>query len=250
MSVVFAASQYASRTANLPSLTAFTICAWGKATSAITANTWRQFLSIGNTSGSQLGFGNDNALATNNWGIVNNATGHVSAGTAPGAGVPFFAAMTVNGTGPTAMIGYYRLGSDPVLAASSTNAGISFTVNAVRVGTSVYDGTDDWLGSAWNVKCWDRVLTLAELQIESYFRRVMFPDSINFHWPLDRATDVNDYSGLARAATLTGSPTTGDGSQGLLKARHKTFFPVTASVPGVLINAQLRALQAVNRMNF
>jgi len=68
------------------------------------------------------------------------------------------------------------------------------------------DSYDEWIDMrVWNVKCWDRVLTAAEILVESFYDAVKFPSSINFHWKLPDTSRVEDSSGNGRGATVGGS---------------------------------------------
>ena len=120
--------------------------------------------------------------------------------------------------------GYMRSSSENALTSQVTDSAInSYTPNALYVLNDQYD---EWFdGVVWNVKCWDRALSAAELLIESYYLAVMFPSSLNFHWHLDRHDQTFDIGGNARAPTVNGSLATQDsGGSGVWQPRRRVFF--------------------------
>lgn len=242
MAVRVTGAQKLTRTANLPTTAGATLCAWMRPRAALGGvGTYKGFLAFGNnstTDGIYLGL--DDGV----WGVTSYDAGAGRSNgtlTAPGTDVWAFLALTINGTGANAVTGYSRLIGVNALSAAQCSGPV-VTMAELAVGSSVYDGTDYADAAFYNVKCWDRVLSSAELLVESHYLRVMFPASLNFHWPLDRHTDTNDYSGNVRNPTVTGTFTTEDGAAGLWVPKRKFFFPIsTGGISGTL-SATLAAL--------
>ena len=187
------------RDANLPSDTAWSIMCWCYPTSYAG---WNFALSVGNTTGSS-GYTSIGHYVGGFWEIGNQTYGAQFTVNPAASTDTACCALTCDGS---TLRGYLRLaGVNSWDAVSCTSAAL--TVNQIRVGTSVFDGTDWFNGDIWNVKCWNRVLTADELLVESYYDTVKFPASINFHWPMYDATNWLgvDRSGNGNHAQ-TGSP--------------------------------------------
>ncbi len=217
-------NSHLTRTANLPTSTAFTICGWSKMvantgnyaaiavveSNLYTAYNYIQLVTLAD--GVSLGL---YATNTSTSGLATLAVGDV-----------FFWALTANGSGAGAVTGYHK-GLNTVGGLSSvTTTGDSFTPGAVFVGSDSWQ--EPFNGSTWNVKCWDRALTAEELLVESAYERVMYPASLNFHWPLSGTSDLNDRSGNGRAATATGTLTTEDNGGQAWAPSSKIFIPAGA----------------------
>lgn len=217
-------NSHLTRTANLPTSTAFTICGWSKMVASTgnyaaiavvesnlyTAYNYIQLVTLAD--GVSLGL---YATNTSTSGLATLAVGDV-----------FFWALTANGSGAGAVTGYHK-GLNTVGGLSSvTTTGDSFTPGAVFVGSDSWQ--EPFNGSTWNVKCWDRALTAEELLVESAYERVMYPASLNFHWPLSGTSDLNDRSGNGRAATATGTLTTEDNGGQAWAPSSKIFIPAGA----------------------
>lgn len=218
-----ASGQYLSRTANLPAIGAYTLMAWCRPASL---PAFAAVLGIGSVSG---GTPNNFIGRTNSdWGIwvQGVANPFASAAYSVAAGDVECVALTCNGTD---VIGYTRKRAANAWTIVTATAQTG-TVDAVRVGNSTYDGTDYWDGRIWNVKVWDRALSAEELLVESFFDRVKFPQSLNFHWPLRSADSYPDLSGNGRTPALTGTPTTEDSA-------FKPWGPAGILVPSVSIPA-------------
>ena len=226
-----AASDYLLRSANLPSSTAFTVCGW--AVMDVDKNTDTTLATL------------ENALtaATSGYYLTTGATGTeliVYSTALPGAsatlismavGTPFFWAMSANGAGAGLLKVSARTVSENSLT-SVTNTSGSFTSAALYIGNEGYGLAKPFDGRHWNVKCWDRALTDAELLVESFFDRVMYPSSLNFHWPLHDVNDTSDRSGNGRDATVGGTLTSGDSISNLWKPSPK-FWTSGVAIPGV-----------------
>ena len=214
-----------TRAANVPTSTSYTCCGWGR---IVTDNNAISIIS--NLEAAALG--DILAFATDSDGTTlsvfwDGGTEFVNV-LDVSTGQDFFWAVTSSGNAAGNKIGYARLSTANALtSAASGSAADGFTAANMSFGCAT-GGALPFNGRIWNVKCWDRVLTAAELLVESYYRRVMYPSSLNFHWPLDRHTDLNDYGGNARAGTAVGTLSTEDGPYGLRMPRRKFFIPAAA----------------------
>jgi hypothetical protein len=222
--------QYLRRTANVNGV--FSLQGWarlevsqagsyraicGVESGATTASSWFQLL----------------IDSSNNFG-PRDGGGLIAFASQPAVGDAFAFALTRSGSGGGTLLGYWRaLNSSVWVTATAGDFSSDPTGGAVFVGSTSYDNPAN--ASFWNVKLWDRVLTPAELLIESFYRKPQFPSSLNFWWPLDRHDDVNDYGGNARAATVGGTLTTNDGAHGLWRPRRKYFLAPAAS--GLTLNS-------------
>jgi hypothetical protein len=230
---------YLRRTTNLPTLSAFTICGWFRV-NTIQAWSTTFCIDMGNISGYFYVQSNSNGLVlypyysnTSNSGTNSNIN-QISSRSLE-VGDVYFVAMTASGYSD--IKAYSRFIDEKVFTSSSGTMGgtANWTVTNLRVGQSVffdYASSDEChMGSYWNVKCWNRVLTSAELLIESYYRRVMFPASLNFHWPLDKINDLKDYGGLGRDPTQTvlNTALSNEDSTGLWHPRNRLI--ILASSP-------------------
>jgi len=123
------------------------------------------------------------------------------------AGTPFAWAVTSTGTGAGQTTGYYRAVGSNVWSSATYGRG-AFVPAALQIGNDQYS---EWFNGRFrDIKCWDRALTADELLVESFYERVKFPTSLNFHWPLRSSTDTGDYSGNGRNPTVGGTLTTED----------------------------------------
>lgn len=195
------------RTANLPDDTAFTICGWAQKIDASSSRHTLCALADAASSwsaGLALTLDNDD-----NDTIVITGDGIGDTNVAAVGSTSFFWALTGSGIAANTFQGHIRLATANSLTTAQGPAGRSaFTPAALLVGYSGYS-PGYWDGRIWNVKCWDRALTTKELLIESFYERVQFPSSLNFHWKLRNTSDTQDYSGNGRTPTLaTGTPVT------------------------------------------
>lgn len=227
-----------SRTANLPSNTSFTACGWSLINSDVGANTLQPLYS-------HLSAGLDGLLlaweggGTELMGITCLIGGASSSTTTfasrPATGTPFFWYTRCSGTGANQLeAGWRAMGSNTWVTAAATMSAAAGAPTLLQLGRVSANST---YANArhWSVKVWNRVLTDAELLIESALRRVMFPSSINFHWPLRNASDTRDLSGNARVPTVNGTPATSDDGY-LAGPRRRIFVPVAAAA-GVTVKS-------------
>lgn len=227
MAVRFGTSGNSSltRTANLPTSTAFTICGWSRF--ATDTNNFACIAAVeSDVSNAADDFyfgttGDGTSLALYSSGV--GAFSSTLVTLAPGD--VFFWAMTASGAGAGSLICYHKALSANALSSVSTS-GRTFTTGAITVGSDSY--ASPYNGRIWEVKCWDRALTPEELLVESAYERVMYPASLNFHWPLSDTSDLNDRSGNGRAATATGTLTTEDNGGQAWAPSSKIFIPAGA----------------------
>lgn len=229
MAVRFDASgDYLARTANLPTSTAFTVCGWFMRRGT-GDGTWETVFGLDNGAAYCLTYCRFDATAgIKGW--TNDSGGAGSTVIAVSNDVPYFVAMVGNGSGATGLTVYARAGASAALSSQSYD-NASFTPSAFRVSQNAAFG--EWANSRmWNVKCWDRALTAAELLVESQYRRVMYPASLNFHWVMDRHDQVFDQSGNGRNPTVGGTLATEDSGFGLWRSRRRVFIPPVAAGGG------------------
>lgn len=223
MAATVSGLQSLGRAANLPSSTSFTFCAWVRVNGTGTVFSLE---SAGGADGLYLyfsaGVGHVGELA-----IYAGST--VLSGIAPSAGDRIFLAFCNSGSGAGNCTAYYRQDSANALISWSAS-GRSFTPATLYVGNDY--GGFSLSGDLWNVKAWDRVLSADELLVESYYRRPVFPSSLNFWWPLDNHTDTKDYGGNGRDATVTGTLATAPSAGGLWMPRRRSILlPGSAPAP-------------------
>lgn len=222
-----------TRSSSLPSNTAFTICGWSRIISDTGAVpqplVWA--LDAGNTDGySLLWDGGDNNMYLVAYDAA-AAVSNVALGSRPGTGVDFFWYIACSGNGAGQQKGGWRA------AGSST-----YVTTTGQIASTIAAVTNIWFGGlfstyyadkrVWNLKVWDRALTDAELDVESYFERVMFPANINAHWRLRNTTEVVDRSGNGRNLTTAGSLTTEDEYR-LWTPSKRGVYALHAAGPGV-----------------
>lgn len=195
-------SQSLTRTANLPSSTAFTALGYfaqrgtqsasGANLFAVSASAFSNYMYIGYNS-------TNISLVT--------PTGNTTIIAAPATDTWFFFAITNAGTGATDLKGYYAALGDTALTTAS-RTGRSFTVATI--------GCSDNSAGLWtngdfaNPRVYDAVLTQAELENE---RQSLLPTrtaNINLWTPTIDSTLANcvlDMSGNGRNWTSAGTPT-------------------------------------------
>lgn len=222
-------TQDLKRTANLPDDIAFTLCGWARL--SVDANAFCGLASIDSGSNpSQYITLETDADGTSLHVVTDGATAGALASLT--VGTDFFWAVSSSGTAAANTVAYYRTASaNTFTTANPTGTRAAMTpAQVVVMGSGFGDAFGErFNGAVWNVKCWDRVLTAAELLIESYYERVKFPASLNFQWLLPNTSNVTDSSGNARSATVTGTLSTEDSHFGLWKPRRRIIFPPGAS---------------------
>ena len=201
--VVNASGEGASRTASLPSSSAFTACGWVKTTERASANQFIFTIEDGVSSWMSLGYGNSASTVLQ---IDSDAgTPDVGGGAYNGHGVWMFWALR-RGGGGTLYARAFRLGTDSVFATASV-AESSFTPTAMYVGT---DSLNNWSDSKHAaVKVWDAELTDDELYLEMWSYRPRRWASLHLWTPLFGA--LTDYSGAGKAWTSMGTASYDDG---------------------------------------
>lgn len=223
MAAKFNSSSF-SRSANLPSIgtSSFTVCGFAK----YNGNTGTYGMIFDLDDGSswlQLGMGSSG----NTLQLFSAFSGESSALATLSVGDIFFWAVSCQ-PGANGITAYYKpLNSNTFSSVNGTASNYTPTI--------LYIGNDPWSelfnGSVWNVKFWDRVLTAAELQIESSHRLVQFTSGLNFHWPMSTGSDVYDISGNGRNATVNGVVNTEDIGVKLWNQRQISFIPTVVSSP-------------------
>jgi hypothetical protein len=215
-----ATGDYLRRTANLPASGIGTICGWGRVTTAPAS--FCCLTSIEQTgifAGVFMFMDSSGAIST-----YGSTPDSVSSDIATiGVGTPFFWALTNAGAGAGNTIGYVRAFNVNTLSSQTLGGTTLATPNQLNVGNDSFG--DNFNGRMQNVKAWDRVLTASELLVESFYKRPMYPGSINFWWELHGSGDIADRSGNGRDATAGGTLTTEDSFVNLWVPRRKIFLP-------------------------
>lgn len=213
MSVRFDAnSDTLSRTTDLPSQSAYTVCGWARVT-ARRSSMWETICTMGESATdandhTQLLFRADDAGQFS----LNSAGGFTNFASSPAVGEWFFWALRMEGTGAGQVTGYWRgLNASSFVTVASSQT--SFTPAHIGVGSNTW--VDEWLnGRIAAVKAWNAVLTAAELEREMLSYRAVRRADLYLETPLVAATvadNVTDFSGNARNWTIGGTLTVEDG---------------------------------------
>ncbi len=229
-----AAGDSLSRTTSPPNIRAFTVCGWAYVISdgGAVAQPLVAMLDGTLADGCVLywdnGFGNFEVIVADAGGIFDNVV--VSA--SPTTGTPFFWFMSCSGNGTGTVTGAFTTASQ-----NSQTTGTADMGDAVADNTSItfadVASAQSLDARLWNIKAWDRALSLEEVLIESFYKRKQFPASTNFHWEADRHDALFDISGNGRNPTTGGTLTTEDGEYGLWTAEPLQIF-VPAGVAATL----------------
>lgn len=223
-----------SRTTSPPNVRAFTVCGWANAIvdNGAVAQLLVAMLDAGFTDGIALywdnGFGNFEVIVADGGAIFDNAV--VSA--SPATGTPFAWFVSCSGNGTNTVTAGYRLASDNTWTTGTADMNAVVADNTAINFASVAGG-QDFNGRLWNIKAWDRALSLQEVLIESFYERVQFPASLNFHWLAYRHDALFDISGNGRNPTTGGTLTTEDGEYGLWRADPMQLIYTAAGVSQV-----------------
>lgn len=232
-----------SRSTSPPSTAGYTVCGWASLTND--RNNYQILSSVDNGTSQYAEIGTE--LDGTTLYIFNHGAAGASLGTIT-LNAPFFWAQTVNGSGAGNHVGYARGAGQSSLTSTSQSGVAAIASQTFWVGRDGFDsGAYFWDGRIWNVKVWDRVLTPAELLIESFYFNIKFPTSAHLHWPLHHSSYTNDISGNARSATVSGTLTTEDSSHGLWVPRRKIFLPPeVAGVTGTFARTETNDTMSAN----
>lgn len=185
-----------SLSSNLPSITGFTLMGWlyrvvdrGAVETPFaygaTASSNYYGLSIDSSAGDPFNMWNG---STNQFGTVNTVLAQW-----------YHAAMVVSGTGAGQVAWYIDGAAQPTMAGNG-----SVTATKLWIGN---DRDSEWLnGRAAAVKCWNAVLSAAEISAEMGTVQAVRKANIVGVWPLDvMATATRDYSGNGNTLTAAGA---------------------------------------------
>lgn len=217
-----------NRTANLPPNGSFTYMMWAVIDNEQTGVYQPYLWALDATSQQGYACGVINGIfdiECYNGGVVASSS---SVASRPTAGQAACVYIRCSGTGAGLINSGYRLATSNAFVSSGTA-----TLGSLNVMTQLYMGGlfgVYWMdGRKWNIKAWDRALSDAEILVESYFKRVMYPASLNFYLPLPNASDTADRSGNGRNPTVVGTLTTGDTIANLWRPSRKIFLPLAAA---------------------
>lgn len=193
------------RTANLPDESAFTMCGW----SYVVADRGASYQALGGIEGSG---GTWNILywegGTSDAMAISSGAAEASFASRPATGTWFFWAVTSTTAAAGSLIGYWSAANSNTFNTQSTT-GQASTVNRLTVGN---DTALSWLSGRFQyVKCWDAVLTQAELEQEKWSATPKRFANLNFWWPARNSAETQDWGNNKRNATATGTLTTEDG---------------------------------------
>lgn len=229
-----AAGDALSRSTSPPNVRAFTVCGWAYALVDSGANPQPIFamLDAGFTDGVILYWDNifnETSITVANGGAVFDAT---VIATSPATGTPFFWFASCAGNGTNAITAGIRTASANTLTTAQADMDAAIADNTAIYFADIAS-SQSFNGRLWNIKAWDRALSLEEVLIESFYERMQFPASRNFHWQMYRHDALFDISGNGRNPTTGGTLTTEDGEYGLWTAEPLQIF-VPAAVAATL----------------
>ncbi len=213
-----AAGDALSRSTSPPNVRAFTVCGWAYALVDSGANPQPIFAMLDGTLQDGVILYWDNtfneiSITVANGGAVFDAT---VIATSPATGTPFFWFATCGGNGVNAVTAGIRTVSANTLTTAQADMDAAIADNTSITFADIASA-QSFDGRLWNIKAWDRELSQAEILAESFYEKVQFPASLNFHWPLHRHDALVDWSGNGRTPTTGGTLTTEDGEYGLWK---------------------------------
>jgi hypothetical protein len=222
-----AAADQLSRTAFLPSNTAITVMGWARIVADTGAGALQplyQALSAAND-GIYLHWEGSGADGLMSVGILEGGV-PTSSGTfasRPAVGVDFAWYLKCGVLGTDTLIAGWRADRTALWVLADSDMYVS-----VDAPTSILFGsilaTYFMNGRLWNIKCWDRALTTAEIDVESRYREPQFwRQQLNFWWALDHSGDTFDRGPRARHATKTGTLTTEPSPVVLLKSPQRMW---------------------------
>jgi hypothetical protein len=196
--IVDASGEGGSRTASLPSTSAFTACGWVKTTERASQN---QFIFAIEDASSWMSLGYGNSASTVLQIDSDAGTPDIGGGGYNGHGAWMFWALK-RGVSGTLYAYAYRPGTDSVFATASI-AESSWTPTAMYLGT---DSLNNWSNSVHaGVRVWDAELTEAELYQEMWSLRPRRWSGLHLWSPL--FTALTDISGAGRTWTSLGTAT-------------------------------------------
>jgi len=226
MAVGFNASgDIASRSANVPSQNAITICGWAKITS-VRSSAYQYFAGWDNADNSYTVIGYDNS---GNFRIDNDVDG-VAFSSNPTVGEWFFFAMTMANAGTDTHKGYWAHSGTLNTVSADGQTGDGWTP-VINLGN---DGWDEYCNVHMAyVRIWGSVLSQAELETEMASETPVKSGCV-MDWPLDDNTDnddrtANDYD-LTFGGTLTSETSPSFGTSITLDPAAMTATPIAFSV--------------------
>lgn len=131
--------------------------------------------------------------------------GNTTTGPTITVGTPFFWALTANAS--DTRNGYFLNAGDAALTNWSRTVGAGFTPTQLWLANDPFG--EPYNGLIWNVRCWDRELTSAELFREAYSDDPVSLRSLHAWWPMrsaNRDAILKDWSGNKRDLAFGGSP--------------------------------------------
>src|SRR3990167_6727606 len=194
----------AGRDANHPSSELFTACGWARQQVDTNANAVI-FIIVDSTLGDSVSM----TTSADGTSLIVQDTDAASSTIASLVINQWFGwCVTGDGTGAVGLDGYYILPGQTTFTTQSTG-GEALTEADTRIGGLEGAGVV-FNGDIFNVKCWDAVLSQAEMLNELFHIRLMRSHNINFWWPLWGIWSTQDFSGNGRPATVFNAVTGSD----------------------------------------
>lgn len=223
-----AAGDYLSRTASLPSDTAFTLMGWGRIVTDLGSGAFQPLytaLNAGATAGHGIYW--EQGTTPGSMAIFSGGAAFTLFASRPAVGTDFCWYARCSGSGANQYeAGWRAVGSTTWVTASMTMT-TGMSVVDWRIANAVSFYYSDALHE--NFKCWDRALSTTEIDVESYFFRPQYPTSLNFWWPLHNVNDVADRSGNGRSPTVGGTLATGQIGFQPWKPGARIYIPAAAA---------------------
>ena len=196
-----ASGMYLSRTASLPSSTAWTVAGWVKIRSII-SGPFQYFFDLESS-----GEANYQLIGYNESGncVVEGTVSETIITPAPASGTWLFFYLRCFGTGGAQLEGGYAQASATAFSYSAYN-GELFTAASFMIGNDLgaeYSNID-----VRGIRLWNTSVSQANLLLEMASTSLVNSTSINAFWDLPSAGNYNDSSGNGHTLTVGGSPTT------------------------------------------
>jgi hypothetical protein len=218
-----------SRTANLPSISAFTAMAWAYRVGA-GATSYNSVFAFGTASGVYSLYLRTGGAAV--FGVTEWASDYT--GSAIADGTWYHVAMTVAGTGAGQLLGYLN---GAVNATGAGNSGL--TAGTLWAGGHGAAGDNEWSNIRLaGLKIYDAVLTAAEILQEMRQLAPVRTTNLNVWSPAVDASAVNaakDFSGNARDWTVGGTLAVEDGPPVPWRQGRRRFIRVPAAAGGSVL---------------
>lgn len=225
-----ASTEGLTRTASLPSATAFTIAGWFRKR-GVGDNSWEHIAGLLSSGGSTWMVLYSKVAGTNNC-VIHGASGDSSLNIALVTGNWYYFAIGCNGTGPSALTGWIITDAGVVYTAST----FGFAMTPAEMSLLKSTAYGEWNNGAMaNVKVWSVKLTTAELQTQRVsLATVVQTGNIHLSSELRVHTDLTDNSGNGRNWTSMGGSLSSEEDPPGLYSGGTTYYSTPS---GILVPA-------------